>query len=54
MHSKNKGATWQMPCCIIKGISILMSESSILDFGIDLVNFQVFYLTFHKKMYCSV
>lgn len=33
----------------MKGISILMSESSILVFGIDLVNFQVFYLTFHKR-----
>lgn len=33
----------------MKALSILMFESSILIFSIDWVNFQVFYLTSHKR-----
>lgn len=33
----------------MKRLSILVSESRILIFSIDLINFQVFYLTFHKR-----
>lgn len=38
-----------MPPNMAKGLSVLLPKSRILIIGIDLLNFQVLYLPFHRR-----